>query len=433
VALGPQPAIRRNSTGGMRKLNTRKLEKTKEPGIYKRGNRYVVMYRDASGRQHKRAAGATIAEAKNVKAQLRADASRGEDTEVTREKFATYATRWIEHYAGRTARGVRDETRADYKRVLEADAIPFLGHLKLAQIRQAHLNEFAAHVASRGVAANTVKAALAPVKALLADALAAGDIRVNPAAGWRARYTQTVEVVDDDTAESDVKALDEDQLTALLTHVPDDWHLFYSFLAQTGLRISEAVELRWRDVDFGANSFKVSRRFYRGRVAPPKSKYGRRTVRLSPSLSRALWPLQGDADALVFTTAQGSRLDGSNLMTRVLKPAAVKAGMGEWVKTEKGRHAESWVGHHTFRHTCATMLFRHGWNAKQVQIFLGHHSPAFTLATYVHLLPSDLPEPPAIFDAWGNTGVTKPTETGRNDPATVAVDSAQDLVVARAV
>ena len=45
------------------------------------------------------------------------------------------------------------------------------------------------------------------------------------------------------------------------------------------------------------------------------------------------------------------------------------------------------------------MLFRHGGNAKQVQRWLGHHSPAFTLATYVHLLPSDLPEPPAIFDA----------------------------------
>jgi hypothetical protein len=37
------------------------------------------------------------------------------------------------------------------------------------------------------------------------------------------------------------------------------------------------------------------------------------------------------------------------------------------------------------------MLFRHGLNAKQVQVWLGHHSPAFTLATYVHLLRDDLP------------------------------------------
>jgi hypothetical protein len=36
------------------------------------------------------------------------------------------------------------------------------------------------------------------------------------------------------------------------------------------------------------------------------------------------------------------------------------------------------------------MDFRHGKDVKQVQMKLGHHSPAFTLATYVHLLPDDL-------------------------------------------
>ena len=62
------------------------------------------------------------------------------------------------------------------------------------------------------------------------------------------------------------------------------------------------------------------------------------------------------------------------------------------------------------------MLFRHGFNAKQVQVWLGHHSPAFTLATYVHLLPSDLPELPDALDALtgGNRGqrnTPKHTET----------------------
>jgi len=136
-------------------METRKLVKTKHPGIYQRGNRFVVMYRDGFGRQHKRAAGKTITEAKDVQAKLRADVSRGEDTEVSRQTFAVYATRWIEHYAGRTNKGVREETRRDYRARLEQDAIPFLGHLRLAQIRQTHLNELAAHIVKRGVAANT--------------------------------------------------------------------------------------------------------------------------------------------------------------------------------------------------------------------------------------------------------------------------------------
>jgi hypothetical protein len=38
------------------------------------------------------------------------------------------------------------------------------------------------------------------------------------------------------------------------------------------------------------------------------------------------------------------------------------------------------------------VLFRRGLNAKQVEVWLGHHSPAFTLAVYVHLLSDDLPD-----------------------------------------
>jgi hypothetical protein len=39
------------------------------------------------------------------------------------------------------------------------------------------------------------------------------------------------------------------------------------------------------------------------------------------------------------------------------------------------------------------MLFAEGRNAVQVRRWLGHHSPAFTLATHVHLLDGDLGEP----------------------------------------
>jgi hypothetical protein len=38
------------------------------------------------------------------------------------------------------------------------------------------------------------------------------------------------------------------------------------------------------------------------------------------------------------------------------------------------------------------VLFRRGLNARQVQVWLGHHSRAFTLAVCVHLLSDDLPD-----------------------------------------
>jgi integrase len=113
---------------------------------------------------------------------------------------------------------------------------------------------------------------------------------------------------------------------------------------------------------------------------------------------QALWQLRKKTRAvdeeLVFTAERGARVDASNVMSRVLKPAAVAAGLGAWSRSPKGALvADTWVSFHTFRHTCATALFRAGWNAVQVQRFLGHHKASFTLDTYVHLLEEDLPEP----------------------------------------
>jgi Phage integrase family len=68
------------------------------------------------------------------------------------------------------------------------------------------------------------------------------------------------------------------------------------------------------------------------------------------------------------------------------------------VRDGRKLRAETWVGFHSFRHTCATILFRKGWNAVQVQRWLGHHKPSFTLDRYVHLLDQDVPKP-TFFDA----------------------------------
>jgi integrase len=44
------------------------------------------------------------------------------------------------------------------------------------------------------------------------------------------------------------------------------------------------------------------------------------------------------------------------------------------------------VTFHTFRHTCASLLFEQGRNVRQVADWLGHADPSFTLRTYVHLM-----------------------------------------------
>jgi integrase len=395
---GPAPA-----SGGlvpMRKqgysVNGRKLVKTSVPGIYRRGGRYVVIVRDPSGKPRKHAA-ATMKEARAKKATLTADVQRGEWRETSRVTFAEFAPNWIATYGGRTSKGIEEHTRRDYEASLNADAIPFFGRTRLTAITPQEVKRFAAQVASRGVSANTVRLAVAPVRCLLADAFEQGLIRSNPTAGLRLSLpaTSQAKVSETEDDEGDVKALTDAELKRLLAALPDPWRLFFEFLGETGLRIGEAIELRRRDVDLDGRWVHVRRRFYRGKIGLPKGRKTRR-VRLSVTMADALAPhvARIPDDGLVFTGPRGSRMDRSNLGRRVLKPAAVAAGLGEWVEGRSGRHPTSWVHLHTFRHTAATRLFRGGWNAVQVQRFLGHTDPGFTLRTYVHLLPEDLPEVP---------------------------------------
>lgn len=377
----------------------------KHPGLWRQGNAVVFKYRDARGRQHW-AKAPTVTEAKRLREAIRTDVARGEYRAVSRERFADYARAWVETYAGRTRSGIREVTLSDYRARLETKAIPYFGTIQLAAIEPQDIKAFAAHLAAEGLRPNSVRLALAPVKLVLATAFEEGRIRINPAAGVRIATPRPTEDTDAE-GEERVKALTEPELRRIISEMPPDWRPFFWLLADTGLRWSEIVELRWKDVDLAARTLVVRRSYSRGgRVGPPKSRYGRRTLRLSHQLAKALWELRKTTRAtesdLVFATRSGDRLGHSNVSCRVLKPAAQRAGVG-------------WVTFHTFRHTCATILFRRGWNAVQVQRWLGHHSPSFTLASYVHLLPEDLPEPiSAVADIEvGITGLSKEADAGR--------------------
>lgn len=368
---------------------------TRHAGIFKRGNRYTARVRDRRGRV-RRVSGTTIADVKSKRAAFETDVARGEWREASRVTFAEYAADWLDTYTGRTGRGIRPETLAEYRRTVEREAVPFFGRMPLAHVEPRDVRRYAATVKGRGVAANTVRLAVAPVRALFATAVEDGILRVNPCAGIRLAGKTS----DDDGRQ--VRALTADEAVRLIEKTAEEWRMFVRLLLETGLRISEAVALTWADVDVGQRRVRVRRRLYRGFLAAPKSRYGRRDVPLSDDLARLLWAHRGatrhglDADP-VFASTTGRMLDPGNLTARVLKPAAKRAGV-------------EWAGFHTLRHTCATRLFELGLNAKQVQVWLGHHSPAFTMATYVHLLSDDLPASP--FGGGGNRVGTQSTETG---------------------
>jgi integrase len=154
-------------------------------------------------------------------------------------------------------------------------------------------------------------------------------------------------------------------------------------LAATGLRISEAIALQrlHLQLDQSEPEVCIRRAIVRDRIVPPKSKYGHREVRLPAPLAAKLrahltaQPAQ-DSTALAFPSEARGPLAPGNLRRRVLKPLVEEVDA-------------PWAGFHTFRHTFASLHLSQGTNLLQLSRALGHHSPAFTLTRYTHLLPGD--------------------------------------------
>jgi integrase len=394
-----------------------KLIKTKTPGVYKRGSRYVFRYR-VNGIQRWESC-RTLEAARRAKQARHTDIARGEFEERSRVTLHEYVREWIERHQGRGRRGFREGTRDEYRRQIDTYICRYFSErLKLTEVTPRKVAGFIAWLcdgraqaklahdlaveraresgkpepkplaadAERLLGDASVRNIMAPLRACLATAVREGVIRSNPARDIDLPHRPTAE----DAEQEAVHAMSPAELGTLLDLIPERHRLFFRFLAATGLRISEAIGLQWRHLQLDGSTphVRVRRAIVKGRVGPPKSKQGRRDVPLDHALVSALRDLRrdsewGGADDPVFAAGNGKPLSPGNLYHRVLKPAREEACLG-------------WVGFHAFRHTCASLLFAQGRNAVQVQRWLGHHSAAFTLERYVHLLDNDIGEPLTI-------------------------------------
>src|SRR5438105_12534388 len=124
------------------------LVKTKTPGIYKRGSRYVFSYR-VSGKQRWGSC-RTLEEARRAKAARQTDIGRGEFEGRSRVTLHEYAREWVGRYQG-GRRGIREATRADYRRILEQFALAhFPAALRLTDLTPRHVAQYVGWLCAPG-------------------------------------------------------------------------------------------------------------------------------------------------------------------------------------------------------------------------------------------------------------------------------------------
>ena len=374
----------------------RGYRKTGMPGVYERGAAshpyWSVRYSD---RQGKRATErfASYEEACAFKARITDDIERQIHRRAARTTFKEYAEAWPDRYRGRTTTGLREATRVRYQAQIETAITFFAGRTgarPLAAVTPQDVERYVDSLFAAGRSPATVRRYMVPLKAMLAQAVREGVIDANPASDVPILPSDVSLLSDGD--EEELKTLTPEQVAALISSVPARHRTLVTVIAQTGLRISEALGLRWQDVDRNEGVLRVRQAVVSGKVGPPKTKRSRRSVPISDDLLRKLAAHRlstqhaGDDD-LVFGTRSGRPVDSSSCY-RWFQPAARTAGV-------------PWAGFHALRHSAASAWFRAGLPVTVVSALLGHSTPSFTLSVYIHALPGDMPDGNALKEAVG--------------------------------
>ncbi len=175
-----------------------KLEKTSTPGVFRRHAgecprkgrcecSYVAVWR-AHERQHTETY-RTLSEAREGKRAHETAVASGEFAVASRITLHEYAREWVDRYQGTGRRGFREETRDEYRRLLEGYALKhFPPGLKLTEITPRRVADFIAWLVKRPsrrggtLSDKAIRNAIGPLSACLASARREGLIRHNPAA-----------------------------------------------------------------------------------------------------------------------------------------------------------------------------------------------------------------------------------------------------------
>jgi integrase len=346
-------------------------------GIDRRKNgKWRARYRDGLGRQHSQHFDRKI-DARRWLAMVEVSRSRGEwvDPALTRMPVGAWARSWRE-----TQVQLKPSTAERYRVALDRHILPTWEKVPLAAVSYTEVSTWVAELVGGGLAPSTVRYAYRVFSLVLSDAVRAGRLTRNPAAGVPLpRLVRKVPVF-----------LDHGQV-AELAAACEPHGLLVRFLAYSGLRWGEATALRVDRVHLDRRRVTVAVAFVsmHGELveSTPKS-HRHREVPMPRFLAAQLGEhIAGKGPKeLVFTTESGAPLRSSNFRQRYWLDAVKTCGLAG-------------LRVHDLRHTAASLAVKSGANPKVVQQILGHASAAMTLDVYAGLFDADLDDVADRLDA----------------------------------
>jgi integrase len=324
--------------------------------------------------------GATAAAVRDSLLTARTDKSKGLPVAIERQTVSQFLQRWLEDAVKPS---VRPLTHEQYCQHVKLYLGPLLGHNRLDKLAPHHVRAFLKRKLEDGLAPRTVELSLVILRKALGQAVNDGVLARNAAKLVDGPRVQRFEG----------QTLSPQEARTFLDAAAGERHeALYAAALVIGLRMGEALGLRWEDINLERRTLTVNRileRIGRGtgstlQFVEPKTSRSRRTVTLPELAARALrahrvrqleerlaagphWRDFG----LVFPTTIGTPLEPHSLHDD-FKRILTKAGLPE-------------IRFHDLRHSAASLMLAQGIPLRSIQEILGHSSISLTANLYAHV------------------------------------------------
>lgn len=356
--------------------------------------------RDASGKRRTQflTVRGTKKEAQAALNEKLTEVARGEFVGRSMATVADYAGHWLTAIAPSQAGA---KTLERYRELVDTHIIPQLGAIKLQRLDGSRIDEFYAHLGTKGrrdgkggLAPQTVRHIHRLLSQILRSAVKAGKLRQSPMMA-----VQTTPKV----RKQEIQILTAEELATLYRHLSGrPLRMPVILAANTGMRRGEVLAVRWKDIDFDTATLTVAQVIEKTRksvaLKEPKTDRSRRAISLGPELVSLLRAHKGEQSKqrlalglgkdpldLVFPSWEGE-LQNPEHFTKAFAREVVAAGIPR-------------VTFQRLRHTHLTHLLLDGIPVHVVSARAGHANPTVTLNVYSHMLPGAQDGAAAIADA----------------------------------
>lgn len=277
---------------------------------------------------------------------------------------------------------IQPATHRFYTLTLQRYVRPFLGSLRLPEIKPFHVQDRINAMLAAGLSSTVVRHAHGTLRAALNYAVKMDYLAANPC--------QKADVPK--KSRKEIKVLSQEEAFRFVEACQKIKNgLIFELALETGARPEEYLALRWRDVDFARNAISINQavvflpnKYY---FADTKTKRSRRRIPISQTLRDKL--LEHRRAQNDWRTAEGIDLNPLDLVfvNQLGSPFSLKYLRRDYFPKILELANINHITIYSLRHSCASLLLQAGANPKVVAERLGHSSVSFCLDVYSHLLP----------------------------------------------